>query len=408
MIHIEDVDLTGNNVLLPTHLVGVVVMQPFLNLTGEPFRCLPAHKAERLAALERTLGIAKAADHGAGKTHFTLFPEYSIPGMDGILHIEAILRDPSWPSGTIVVGGTDALSKGDYTTLCGEPDTFVDLDRNGPTHVPANEWVNCCITWVKGGGGELSRWLQPKLAPAWPEQNIAHTQMFHGQSMFLFRCSFDNGSPCRFFSLLCFDWIGAVDGQLIPKQILAQIQAKGQEVSLSWVFVPQHNKKPSHAAFLTGVAEFFEETNFPLVFRHRCSVVFANTAGRETPGRATDNGCSGFVLSPLSPFDLLGCHPTYSGRPRLLRGSDALGQCKDTLFREKGACIHSFSQNLLAPLGAAGHSLPIYRANVHSIAAGATDPRAPGTYVTAAVKWVNDALDELPCLSQQLGWWCPA
>lgn len=402
MVHVEDVDLTAVHVRLPTHLVGMVVMQPFLDLTGEPFRCLPDRKPAQLAAIERTLAIARTADHGAERTHFTLIPEYCIPGLEGIARIEAHLRDQSWPTGTIVIGGTDALSREDYATVCEGPDTSVDGARNGPDRVQDGEWINCCVTWVKTGTGQLRRWLQPKLAPAWPEQNITHTRMFRGGSVFLFRCAFENGTPCRFFSLLCFDWVGVVGGQTIPQRVLARIHAQGQEVSLSWVFVPQHNERPSHAAFLTGVAQFFEEANSPLVFRHRCSVLFLNTAGRKTPGHATTNGCTGLVLSPLSPFDLEGCHPTYSGKPRLLRGSDALGRCKDTLFREKGACIHSFSQNLLVDLGAGGRTLPLHRAHVHSIAPGVEDPRAPGTYVSACVKWVNDSLDDLPCLSQQV------
>jgi hypothetical protein len=53
MVHVQEVDLTALGVTLPADLVGMVVMQPFLKLKGEPFRCEPRHKAEQLAALER-------------------------------------------------------------------------------------------------------------------------------------------------------------------------------------------------------------------------------------------------------------------------------------------------------------------------------------------------------------------
>src|SRR2546425_576570 len=164
MLHVEDADLTGFDVRLPAHLVGMVVMQPFLTLTGEePFRCQPDRVPQLLATLERTLVIARGADHGAEKTHFTLIPEYCIPGLEGVARIETVLRDPSWPGGTIVIGGTDALLKADYAALCGTAGTSVDTMRNGPERVNDGEWINCCVVWVKAGNGQLRRWLQPKI-----------------------------------------------------------------------------------------------------------------------------------------------------------------------------------------------------------------------------------------------------
>jgi hypothetical protein len=154
VISVPDVDLTALGVTLPADLVGMVLMQPFLKLTGEPFRCEPRHKAEQLTALERTLTIAKAADHGAEKTHFTVIPEYSIPGLDGIERIESLLLDHSWPIGTIVIGGTDALSKADYAALCDKNGTSVDVP-NIPCKVRNGEWVNCCIMWVKVAEDDL-------------------------------------------------------------------------------------------------------------------------------------------------------------------------------------------------------------------------------------------------------------
>jgi hypothetical protein len=405
VVHVLEIDLTVLDVRLPASLVGMVVMQPSLMLTDEPLRCVPARKAAQLTALERTLEIAKIADHGAKKTHFTLFPEYSIPGLEGITRIESVLRDASWQGGTVVIGGTDALAKTEYAELCGDGGTTVDLQRNGPNQVKDGEWVNCCITWVKTAKGEVRRWLQPKITPAWPEQNIVHAHMFGGGSIFLFRCAFENDLPCRFFSLVCFDWVGIVDGHRVPRQVLTAINSQKQELFLSWVFVPQHNPKPCHTTFIGEVANFFQDQNdWPFVCRDRCCIVFANTAGRDTPGRITANGYSSLIFSSCSPFEMKGCHPTYSGQPALLRGSDALGQCHDVVFREGGACIHSFSQYLPAAVnrGAGGKSLPLHRANVHSITMGLNDPRARGFHVPGCVKWVNDSLDDLPCLSQQI------
>lgn len=383
-------------------------MQPRLELTEEPFRCQLTRKANQIAALERTLEIAKANDHGAHRTHFTIIPEYSIPGLEGIATIESVLRDADWPAGTVVIGGTDSLPKADYAALCGEASTYIDIPHNGPDHVQDNEWVNCCITWVKAPDGQLSRWLQPKIMPAWPEQNVVHVPMFRGNSVFLFRGAFENEVPARFFSLLCYDWVVTVAGEeveQIPRQVLTRINALQQELWLSWVFVPQNNPKPSHTTFLTETANFFQNQGaWPFVFRGRCSVVFANTAGLSKPGRTSSNGCTGLIFSPGAPFDMNGCHFSYSGKPSIFRNSDALGQCCDVVFREKGACIHSFSQYLpgIVNLGAGGRTLPLHRANVHPIPGESDDPRARGTQVSGCIKWVNDALDTLPCLSQQL------
>ena len=76
------------------------------------------------------------------------------------------------------------------------------------------------------------------------------------------------------------------------------------------------------------------------------------------------------------------------------------------VFREHGACIHSFSQRVPAFLvsDASDWTVPLPMAHVHSISAGApSDPRAPGQHVPGCVKWVNDELDTLPCLSQRYG-----
>src|SRR5437016_14569711 len=103
VVYVQEVDLTRFDVRLPAGLIGMVVMQPFLDLTDEPFRWQPARRVEQIAAIEHALGIARSADHGAEKTHFTVIPEYSIPGLDNVARMETVLRDPSWPAGTIVI-----------------------------------------------------------------------------------------------------------------------------------------------------------------------------------------------------------------------------------------------------------------------------------------------------------------
>lgn len=85
MVHIETVDLSSRNVSLPSDRVGMVIAQPYLSLTAaEPYRCTAEAKPRQLEMISETLRVALAARHGAPKTHFTIFPEYSIPEPEGI------------------------------------------------------------------------------------------------------------------------------------------------------------------------------------------------------------------------------------------------------------------------------------------------------------------------------------
>jgi hypothetical protein len=115
------------------------MMQPFLKLTPtEPYRCAYDARQTQLESIQQTLKVAALADHGAGITHFTIFPEYSIPGMDGVRLIEAAITDDDWPCGTVVIGGIDALDSEAYTELCTQTGSFVN-ERNAPSHVGPSE-----------------------------------------------------------------------------------------------------------------------------------------------------------------------------------------------------------------------------------------------------------------------------
>ena len=104
--------------------------------------------------------------------------------------------------------GVDALSKQDFLTVAASARTYLDVVGNDLGRIAGNEWINCGITWVKGADGTVERWLQPKLSPAWPEQNVLYQDMFHGNSVFAFKGTLNNGTHYRFCSLVCFDWIG--------------------------------------------------------------------------------------------------------------------------------------------------------------------------------------------------------
>lgn len=404
MVHVETVDLSVRNVRLPPDRVGMVIAQPNTTLTAaEPYQCTEASKPQQLAMVAETLAVSRAVRHGAPKTHFTVFPEYSLPGLEGVQLIDDALRAGDWPAGTIVIGGTDALSETQYQELLQRDATHVDVARNGTDNVGHGRWVNCAITWVKGADGTVERWIQPKLHPAWPEMNISHQHMFCGTSVYMFKGRLENDVPFRFCTLVCFDWVATIGARTPLQWILSDLhqQADGNQLPLSWLFIIQHNPKPSHHTFLTGVSTFFNQTEFPNALRDRACLVFANSAGKAAPGRTSEFGGCSVVLSPQSLFTQPDCAPTFSsGGPQFRDGSNLLATFKDVVFRERGACIHSFAQvnpgSLVA--GAAGRSLALEDATVCPVL-GVLEPRAPAAEVPAPIKWLNDELDDLPRLS---------
>ncbi|MCA1416021.1 hypothetical protein I6F30_33585 [Bradyrhizobium sp. NBAIM20] len=403
MIHISRVDLTERGIVLPHDRVGMVIAQPHLTLTQqEPFRTVASRKPELLDNLTATLAVSRAAPHQAEKTHFTIFPEYSIPGLEGVDLIDAALADPQWPTGTIVIGGTDALSKTDFASLTARAGSHLDTEHNGLDQIGTDEWINCAITWTKAGDGTVERWLQPKLWPAWEEQHIVYQNMYRGKSVFSFKGNLSNGPKYRFSSLICFDWIATIGTKPSWRWALDDlgVQAGEGELSLSWMFVIQYNPRPSHPTFMGAAVSFFEGTIVPNVRRDRTCLVFANSAGKPVPGRSELYGGTSLVFSPQTLFQEAASRPTVAkGGPRF-RGNPLLNAFRDTYFREKGACIHSFVQinpdSVIA--GAANRTFAVDRPFVFPLVAS-PDPRTPSNLVPACVKWINDELDDITSLS---------
>ena len=397
MIHVEIIDLAPRAITLPSDGVGMVISQPFLSLTAnEPYKCEPNAKVGQLAVLTATLNVARAVPHGKAKTHFTVFPEYSIPGPEGIMLIQAALERDDWPGGTFIIGGTDALTKAEFSALAESPRTHVSMNHNPLLLVRDDEWINCCITWAKADDGTVERWLQPKLYPAWLEQNVIYQGMFRGGSVFMFKGEFDNNTQYHFSSLVCIDWVYRLGGQPAWRWVLdglARHVAPGQ-LSLSWFFVIQCNDKPNHNTFLAEVVGFFDQTTVPNVRRDCACLVFANCAGLPDPGRTTKYGGTSLIFAPQAQFAKPDCYATFSNGGLPFRSSNVLSPYRDVYFREGGACIHSFGQVNPAAInpGAAGRMLPLQNPFVFALN-GVAEPRAPGGPVQACTKWLVDELD---------------
>jgi len=405
IIEVEEIEL--KNVILPDDGIGMVIMQPFIELCKyEPYRWRDDKKSKQIERIIRTLKIAKKADHGCEKTHFTVFPEYAIPGLEGVGKIQEILESSEWESGTIVIGGVDGLTKSEYSALCSQ-DNIEEHQENKSDKVRDEQWINCCITWVKEASDILKRWVQPKLIPAAQEEICSASHMFEGKAVYVFRpkISIQNSElPFRFLSFICKDWIGNRGSSNIVDTVLSKIDEKikrnPDRLDIYLCFVLERNPDPDYPLFLQRTVQYLNENMSTSIRRSDGAVLFINSAGKNGPGYCEKFGKSGFVFHPNCSFvsHKKCCPPTYS-----LKARKGMATCKEARFRERGACIMSIK--FLPPIPAivrripATPIIPINPAIVHSVDAFMEviddDPRTPGKEVPASVKWVNDQLDRI-------------
>ena len=399
MVQIRVVDLSEFGVELPGDSVKMAIAQPYLGdgvlSSQEPYRVAEEAIEHQLNVVKKTISIAAER-----QADFTVIPEYSVPGLVGVDAIEERLGSEEWRPGAILIGGIDGLTKEQYVSVIEADQTFVD-DSNGKESVSDTEWVNCCITWVKSSDGRLLRWVQPKLWPAWPEQSTQHQRMFKGKSMFLFLGRRSEGEVFTFGTMICFDWIAPTNPTPAQQMLEEAHQAAGEsQIPITWVFVIQHNEKPSNFEFLDKVVNFFRDQTHPNATRNDTCLIFANTAGRGNPGSCDTHGTSGLVLSPRALIDIKGGLPTFAHDGRRYRGVNegmlVGARCSDIVMRESGECIYVFDQINPSRIqaGAGGRSYALENPCVYA-ARGESHVLAPGTGVAAAVKWVNDQLDRL-------------
>ncbi|MHB1167303.1 MAG: hypothetical protein ACYC0N_02045, partial [Carboxydocellales bacterium] len=276
---------------------------------------------------------------------FTLFPEYSIPGLAGASVIDGRITNEAWPNESVIIAGIDGLNKAEYNSLCQELEVNVS-PSNAPDSVPDAQWVNCCITWIKDQDGRVRKWVQPKIRPSWPEKRVTCHDMFCGSTVYIFKARYtQNYYPCNFFTLICYDWVAALSGTTVCDEVLNQLNNEwfGTPTPLHWVFVIQHNPEPNHPLFLNSTYRFLTDSNaYPFVERKEAVVLHANTAVSVRPSRSGAGAFTSCIFSPSVQLDFTACRPTVSMHTRNLRGNDNLLRCKDVVFREMGECIHLF------------------------------------------------------------------
>ena len=403
MMNIRFEDLAISSFCPPADHVRMVVAQPHLPRESftprEPY-CLQNDAKERqIEAITTTLDIVSGDVQVGRRTHFTVLPEYSIPGITGVNLVQERVASDCWPCGSVLIGGTDGLTKPEYVKLLQDGNTHID-GSNKPDNMRDDQWTNCAIIWIKFANGDVCRWVQPKLHPAWEEQDVICEQMFKGRSVFLFRGRRDDDSPFLFCTLICFDWVGTISSSTPYQRILQHVHDTADVYSrapMTWVFVIQRNPKPSHPSFLNGVSGFFAQTAYPKADRSDACIIFANSAGKGRPGPCAEFGSSALVLSPRARFGQMRCPPTYStASAKFRRGSEVLSatSCHDLVFREGGACVHVFEQvnpRSIDP-GVGSRNTPIREDAIFPIV-GTREPRAPGRSVAAPTKWVHDGLD---------------
>lgn len=389
---------------LPRCLMNFVAMQPYISENQlsktEPFRWISGTIENQIKAIRRTLDLAK---NGFGREHasFTLFPEYSIPGLQGVKVIDDTIVASEWESNSVIIAGIDGLSKTEYFRLCNDFHVLVS-EQNSPVDVPDGQWINCCIIWVKDKNGIVNKWVQPKICASWPEMNTSFESMFSGSTVYLFQAKYiEDGFPCNFLSLICFDWIAAYKNSTVLEKVISQLDSDAKQsgtiIPLHWVFVIQNNPGPNHTSFLTSTMNFFDNASASFVEIYQAVVIHANTSATLLPSRSGNGAFSACVFSPISPFDCGDCLPTINTHPISLRGKDILQRCKDVVFREMGECIHIFRVCVpkYARIGVNGRTEPMRDSKVYSVTELNDDPRLSGRPIPAALKWFNDTLDNM-------------
>jgi hypothetical protein len=386
------------SVALPSTSVKMLMVQPYLEFETplqEPFPLLAECSTRLAQAIDTVFEIARTFD-----PHIMLFPEFGLPGVDAVAKVAAHMATAAVPSSRILIAGVRGLSKTEYAALCALPYSVNVEAENAPDQVTDAQWVNTSVTFVKDDAGALSLWIQPKISPSWPEENVCHQRMFAGRAVRVFNARFDNGLPCRFFSLLCYDWVGREAGAAVLHTILEEFDQLCRNStnprSLQWVFVLQHNPTPNHVTFLTAAHNFLSLPDPAFVQRHDAAVVMVCTANAKAPARSYPYGYSSFIFGPRAPFDSNGCAPTFATQSSRLRESAALQTCKDSVFREMGECIHTVEVRVPGSVvpNATDRTAALVEARTFPLSSNASvDPRIPGGPVPAVVKWVNDELD---------------
>jgi len=400
-----DVERIIVNVGMPSDEVRIVAMQPFIRFHSppeEPFQWANDAVEMQLAAIHRTLNIARDG-FGGRFANFTLFPEYAIPGIAGVAAINDRISANDWSNESIIIAGVHGIHKAEYRYLCDVLSAHVS-QANAPDSVPDDKWVNCCVIWVKDREGAIRIFVQPKVRPAWQEMNVSCKDMFCGSHVYVFECQYvPSGYPCRFVTMICFDWVASVAGNTVCKELLSKLNQlwTQSQPPLDWVFVVQFNTNPNHSSFLNSTYEFLTDPTYPYVWRDKAVVVHANTAISPHPIRTGEGGFSACVFSPIAQLDCTGCRPTVCMQPSSLRGNKILQRCKDVVFREMGECIHTFTVRVprFVTPDATDRTHPISSAHVYATCE-TTDPRLCGSSVPAAVKWINDSLDNIERLSE--------
>lgn len=397
MISVEQIKI---NVRMPSDEVRVVAMQPFIRFHSdpgapprEPFRWSEDAVREQLNGINRVLDISQASFANRG-ANFTLFPEYAVPGIEGVSIINDRILETDWPKESIIIAGVHGITKSKYADLCDMLGAVVS-QSNSPDSVPDGQWVNCGVIWVKDVDGAVNSWLQPKVRPAWLEMNVSCSDMFCGTTMYVFEGRYEpTGYPCRFVTFVCFDWVASPAGTTVWRELVTHLNDLQNEAALDWVFVIQHNTNPNHSSFLNNTYQFLTDTSYAFVQRDKAIILHANTAVSPRPVRNGQGGFSACVFSPSAQLECSGNRPTVCTQPGSLRGSDILERCKDVVFREMGECIHVFSVRIprFVNPDATDRTCPLPTAGVYDTR-DSDDPRLCGGPVPAAVKWINDSLD---------------
>ncbi len=188
MINVEQIKI---DLTLPTDEVSVVAMQPYLELQqDEPFKLRKNLVPDQLNAVRKTLALAQNSFNNRS-AYFTIFPEYSIPGLQGIEIIDQEISSANWSNGSVILAGVHGLTKNEFKVICEKFDVTIS-NENNPKKVPDERWINSCFMWVKENNGTVKRFIQLKIRPAWLESKVPCNELYNGSTIYVFNCNYSN------------------------------------------------------------------------------------------------------------------------------------------------------------------------------------------------------------------------
>ncbi|MFH1975060.1 MAG: hypothetical protein ABIJ52_05805 [Pseudomonadota bacterium] len=217
---------------------------------------------------------------------FLVTPELSMP-ISCVNLLDQIVNEINRP--TVIIAGFEFLRWEEYQKLIYDllmPQPEIWLTNGNEHHI-----VNAAGIWIRDAGGEVKKFIQPKMHPQDHEQPIP---VYRGQNAFVFRSVNQSTGPrLNFCVQICSDFVSANSVQ----QLRQDIAKKCPTYRLDLTFVIQCNPDQEAVQFKQGVKTYYDPPDGMAPTEDGC-LLFVNNAN-EKAGKSSKWGRSKLHF----PFD---------------------------------------------------------------------------------------------------------